>query len=107
MVHVNLKIYKRPPTSEEILEAVKKSRLKRAAFERAHGLYKDAIYQALKGMRNIPVQHWHLFIPDEKKPSKSSSRRVLKTNTPKLAALSDSTSSDSEELGSLIDKLTG
>lgn len=107
MVHENLKIYRRPPTSQEILSAVSESNLKKAEFERIHGLYKDSICQALKGTRNIPVKHWHLFIKEKKKLSKSQSASKLKTNAHLLNNTVSEKPSDSEELGSLIDKLTG
>lgn len=73
MTHPNKAIYKNPPTPAQILRVVEKSGLKKAEFERHHGLYKDAIRQAVTGVSNIPVIHWPLFLEPKKKRSKKQS----------------------------------
>jgi hypothetical protein len=73
MTHPNKTIYINPPTPEQILKVVEKSGLKKAEFERHHGLYKDAIRQAVTGISNIPVVHWPLFLNPKKTRSKKQS----------------------------------
>jgi len=64
------------PTLEQVEEAIKKSGVRVAQFERYHGMYHGCIYQFRLGFRSIPVKYWHLFLEDTINLSKPVSKKT-------------------------------
>jgi len=64
--HPNIKRWLKAPTIEQIDLVVKASGVSELQFERYYGIYPGCIKKVRFGGYRLPVQHWHLFLEDNK-----------------------------------------